>query len=95
MKEMRSRRRRAGHLCPCPGACGPGEARKATSTPAFCGGRGLWGGASAGAWPSRETWVKSSDAAHSPWNAGEAAEEAGGRRERGGKGLTITPKHRV
>ena len=43
MKEMRSRRRRAGHLCPCPGACGPGEARKATSTPARSAGGVAYG----------------------------------------------------
>lgn len=30
-----------------------------------------------------------------PWNAREAAEEEGGRRERGGRGgLTVTTKHR-
>ena len=94
MKDMPRRRRRAGHLCPCPGVCGPGEERKATSPPACSAGAV----ASAGAWPflfSSETWIKSADAAHSPWNAREAAEEAGGRRESGGKGLTITPKHRV
>lgn len=79
MEEMPGRHGWAGSLCPCARCLRPRR------------------GAEGGHLPFRvflvssEGCIESSDAARCPWNTREAPEEAGGRRERRGRGLQSPP----